>query len=131
MEEVVVRKLSRAIARRAAMASLLALAAGAVPAEDDTRPVNLFDGKADVVPEGNSLFNQYCSHCHGPNAEQGERPRDLRRLKIRYGDDAIAVFYKTVSTGRLEKGMPIWKGILPDEVLWKIFTFLSSIQKEP
>ena len=126
-----VRKLSRAIARRAAMASLLALAAGAVPAEDDTRPVNPFDGKADVVPEGNSLFNQYCSHCHGPNAEQGERPRDLRRLKIRYGDDAIAVFYKTVSTGRLEKGMPIWKGILPDEVLWKIFTFLSSIQKEP
>ena len=98
---------------------------------DEERPVNPFEGKADIVPEGNGLFNQFCSHCHGPNAEQGERPRDLRRLRIRYGNDAIAVFYKTVSTGRPEKGMPVWKGVLPDETLWKIFTFLSSIQTQP
>jgi mono/diheme cytochrome c family protein len=126
----VVAKFSRALV---SVCTLVVLAAApiAVCAEDDARPVNPFEGKADIVPEGNSLFNQYCSHCHGPNAEQGERPRDLRRLRIRYGDDAIAVFYKTVSIGRLDKGMPIWKGILPDEVLWKIFTFLSTIQKEP
>jgi len=71
---------------------------------------------------------------HGPavaEQEPRERPRDLRRLRIRYGDDAIAVFYKTVSTGRPEKGMPVWKGVLPDETLWKIFTFLSSIQTQP
>ena len=62
---------------------------------------------------------------------QGERPRDLRRLRIRYGDDAIAVFYKTVSNGRMEKGMPVWKGVLGEDVLWKIFTFLSSVQTQP
>ena len=125
-----VPKFSRAVVSGCALIVLVATPIAAA-AEDDARPVNPFEGKADIVPEGNSLFNQYCSHCHGPNAEQGERPRDLRRLRIRYGDDAIAVFYKTVSTGRLDKGMPIWKGIVPDEVLWKIFTFLSSIQKEP
>jgi len=125
----VVREFLRAVVSGCTVVVLAA--APAVAAADDERPVNPFEGKTEIVPEGNGLFNQYCSHCHGPNAEQGERPRDLRRLKIRYGDDAIAVFYKTVSTGRLDKGMPIWRGILPDEVLWKIFTFLSSIQKEP
>ena len=115
---------------RAAILAALALACSlAVPA--DERPVNPFEGKQDIVPEGNSLFNQYCSHCHGPNAVQGERPRDLRRLKIRYGDDAIAVFYKTVNNGRMEKGMPVWKGVLADDTLWKIFTFLSSVQTQP
>ena len=125
-----VPKFSRAVVSVCTLV-VLAVAPIAVCAEDDARPANPFEGKTEIVPEGNSLFNQYCSHCHGPNAEQGERPRDLRRLRIRYGDDAIAVFYKTVNTGRVDKGMPIWKGILPDEVLWKMFTFLSTVQKEP
>jgi mono/diheme cytochrome c family protein len=122
-------KLSRA-ARRFAAAAVLVWLPWTAAAEDE-RPVNPFADKADVIPEGKGLFNQYCAHCHGPDAVQGERPRDLRRLRIRYGDDAIAVFLKTVSTGRPEKGMPVWKGVLPDETLWKIFTFLSSIQTEP
>ena len=124
------RKFSQASVRRAAVAATLTLACTLGRAEGE-RPVNPFEGKQDVVPEGNSLFNQYCSHCHGPNAAQGERPRDLRRLRIRYGDDAIAVFYKTINNGRMEKGMPVWKGVLTEETMWKIFTFLSSIQTQP
>ena len=102
----------------------------AVAADAPTRPVNPYSGNAQLAQEGGSLFNQYCSHCHGQWAEQGERPRDLRRLRIRYGDDAISMFYTTVSTGRLEKGMPVWKGVLSDEILWKIFTFLETVQTE-
>jgi mono/diheme cytochrome c family protein len=124
------REFSTQFLNRAAPLAALALACTLAVAEDE-RPVNPFEGKQDIVPEGNSLFNQYCSHCHGPNAVQGERPRDLRRLKIRYGDDAIAVFYKTVNNGRLDKGMPVWKGVLADDTLWKIFTFLSSVQTQP
>ena len=125
-----VRNFSHAAVSRVAASAALALACTLVAAEGE-RPVNPFEGKPDVVREGNSLFNQYCSHCHGPNAEQGERPRDLRRLKIRYGDDAIAVFYKTINNGRMEKGMPVWKGVLDEQTMWKIYTFLSSIQTQP
>jgi mono/diheme cytochrome c family protein len=57
-----------------------------------------------VVDEGRSLFNQYCAHCHGTNAYQGERSRDLRRLKLRYQAQASRIFYETVSNGRMEKG---------------------------
>jgi mono/diheme cytochrome c family protein len=112
------------------LACVLALACAPALAGADERPVNPFAGNAEVAKQGASLFNQYCSHCHGQWAEQGERPRDLRRLHIRYGDDAISMFYTTVSNGRLDKGMPVWKGVLPDETLWKIFTFLETVQAE-
>lgn len=107
---------------------------GAAKAEqsDRARPIeNPLQGRADVVDDGRSLFNQYCAHCHGPNAVQGERPRDLRRLKLRYGDEASQVFYETVSKGRLDVGMPVWKGVLSDEVLWRIFTYLQTVQTQP
>jgi polar amino acid transport system substrate-binding protein len=92
---------------------------------------NPFEGRADVVDEGRSLFNQYCAHCHGTNAFQGERPRDLRRLKLRYGERAAPMFFETVSNGRLDKGMPIWKPPLSEDVLWQIFTFLETVQTPP
>src|SRR5262249_48192314 len=38
--------------------------------------VNPFDKRVDVVPLGRSLFNQYCAHCHAPNAQSAEPSRD-------------------------------------------------------
>lgn len=97
---------------------------------DEGELVNPYAGRDDVIEEGGSLLNQYCSHCHGPWAVQGERPRDLRRLNLRYGDYAMSTFYTTVQDGRPPRGMPPWKGILDDETVWKIYTFLQSVQTE-
>jgi len=92
---------------------------------------NPFEGRADVIDDGRGLFNQYCAHCHGTNAFQGERPRDLRRLRIRYGPTAPQAYYDAVSRGRLDKGMPVWKSVLDEERLWRIFTFLETVQTPP
>jgi mono/diheme cytochrome c family protein len=100
-------------------------------AEEPARAENPYAGRADIAEQGRSLLNQYCAHCHGPDAVQGERPRDLRRLKIRYGDNAISVFWTTVHQGRMDKGMPTWGGVLPDDTLWRIFSFLESVQTQP
>ena len=108
----------------------LTMAQGEAADDTSARPTNPYEGKTEVVPEGKSLFNQYCSHCHGPNAVQGERPRDLRRLRIRYGEDAIAVFYTTLNTGRVEKGMPPWKGAISEDIMWRIFTYLQTVQAQ-
>ncbi len=117
--------------RRVALAvTLVCLPVVAASDETSGRPTNPYAGDKAMAKEGGSLFNQYCSHCHGPWADQAERVRDLRRLRIRYGDDAISAFYTTVSTGRLDKGMPVWKGVLRDDVLWKIYTFLETVQEE-
>jgi mono/diheme cytochrome c family protein len=92
---------------------------------------NPLEGRGDLVEDGRGLFNQYCAHCHGPNAIQGERPRDLRRLKVRYGQEAPQVYYQAVNHGRLDKGMPVWKGVLSDDALWRIFTYLQTVQTPP
>jgi len=115
------------------LAAVLCLAAAAAAAAENTAgPIaNPFEGRADVIDEGRSLFNQYCAHCHGTNAHQGERPRDLRRLKLRYGSQAPRIFYEAVSNGRLEKGMPVWKSVLGEDMLWRIFTFLETVQTPP
>jgi mono/diheme cytochrome c family protein len=120
-----------ALVASAALAVTLACPPADAGADEATaRPTNPFSGDKAVATEGGSLFNQYCSHCHGPWAEQAERPRDLRRLRIRYGDDALSTFYTTVNNGRPDKGMPTWRGVLRDEVFWKIFTFLETVQEE-
>jgi mono/diheme cytochrome c family protein len=112
--------------------ALLFLALAGASGAQVTAPVtNPFEGRADLVEDGRGLFNQYCAHCHGPNAIQGERPRDLRRLKVRYGQETPRVYYETVNHGRPDKGMPVWKGVLSDDVLWRIFTYLETVQTPP
>jgi hypothetical protein len=41
------------------------------------------------------------------------------------------VAYRTMTTGRPDKGMPPWQAVLGDEVIWKIVTFLETVQREP
>jgi mono/diheme cytochrome c family protein len=106
--------------------------APAPKAQQAAAPItNPFEGRSDVIDEGRSLFNQYCAHCHGTNAYQGERSRDLRRLNLRYGQQAPRAFYEAVRSGRLDKGMPVWKTVLSDDVLWQMFTFLQTVQTPP
>ncbi len=82
----------------------------------------------ELIAEGREVFNGTCAHCHGPNANEGEKRIDLRRLKLRYGDRAPDKFWKTVHEGRPDKGMPIWKGVFTDEQFTQIYAFLSSVQ---
>ena len=86
---------------------------------------------ADTVAAGRTVFNQHCSHCHSPNAHSPEPARDLRRLRIRYGERMTAVFYETVSEGRTAKGMPPWKEILKQEDISRVLSFLESVQSSP
>jgi mono/diheme cytochrome c family protein len=108
----------------------LLLAAVCVFAAEENAEVlkNPYEGQANVLEDGASLLNQYCSHCHGPYAEQAERVRDLRRLNLRYGDDMINTFWTTINNGRMDKGMPIWKDAISDDIKWRIYTFLQSVQ---
>ena len=77
---------------------------GAAPGKSVFR--DPFSGQEDDQAEGRTKFNVHCSHCHGPNAIQGERPRDLRHLTLRYGKKVAEVFLTTALDGRPDKGMP-------------------------
>jgi polar amino acid transport system substrate-binding protein len=81
------------------------------------------------VAAGHKLFNDNCSHCHGPDAIQGERRINLRLLRHKHGDEMDEVFITTVTHGRVTKGMPNWSGILTDDQFGKILAYLHSIQE--
>lgn len=111
------------------IAAVLLPAVTVARAEEPRTPPSPADSPTEGVAEGQSLFNQYCAHCHGPNAVQGERPRDLRRLKLRYGDNWRERFLATVDQGRPERGMPSWKGTLSDQTIATISVFLEHVQQ--
>jgi mono/diheme cytochrome c family protein len=82
----------------------------------------------EMIAAGKEAFNGTCAHCHGPDAVQGVKKIDLRRLTLRYGDGAHNMYWKTVHEGRPSKGMPTWKGVFSDEQFEQIYAFLSSVQ---
>jgi polar amino acid transport system substrate-binding protein len=117
-----------ALAERAPAAASGATAA-ASPAAQTAAVAPLPASDAGDPASGRKLFNDNCSHCHGPDAIQGERRRDLRLLHHRYGDDFDQVFMITVTPGRVEKGMPNWSGVLADAQFRNILAFLHSVQE--
>ncbi len=99
--------------------------AAAIVAQPAPKPAD----HAAQVAAGHELFNQNCSHCHGPDAVQGERRINLRLLHHRYGNKIDQVFFYTVTHGRMTKGMPNWSGILTAAQFHKILAFLHSVQE--
>jgi ABC-type amino acid transport substrate-binding protein/mono/diheme cytochrome c family protein len=116
----------------------LAAASAPVVAQTDSSPepapalaekTNPYRGDPEMVKPGRTLFNTHCSHCHSPNAQNPEPRTDLRRLNIRYREKVNEVFYATVTQGRPTKGMPPWGHVLDEQTIWKIKTFLESVQR--
>jgi mono/diheme cytochrome c family protein len=107
--------------------------------DGDGKPVTTPAKEADLSTEsdkasikaGQSLFNQICAHCHGPNAITGQSERNLRHLRMRYGNDMADVYRSTVLHGRPDKGMPVWGEILDGKTIDQIYTYLKSIQSTP
>jgi ABC-type amino acid transport substrate-binding protein/mono/diheme cytochrome c family protein len=97
-------------------------------APEPSPPTTTSMADADAA-KGHQLFNENCSHCHGPDAVQGERRRNLRLLHHRYGEEFDRVFMTTVTQGRVAKGMPNWSGILTDAQFEKILAYLHSVQE--
>ncbi|OSJ26651.1 cytochrome C [Bradyrhizobium japonicum] len=85
-------------------------------------------GDSASTEAGREIFNSTCAHCHGTDAVQGERRIDLRRLQLRYGENARSMFWTAVHDGRPSKGMPTWKDVFTDEDFNKIYAYLTTVQ---
>ncbi len=108
---------------------LMVVARGALAGDGEVLPAaNPFEGQAGAADEGRNLFNETCSHCHGPDAVTSMAERNLRKLRIHYGDQMADVFHKTVTGGRTELGMPAWSEVLDEKTIWQIYTYLQTVQ---
>jgi polar amino acid transport system substrate-binding protein len=122
---VVVAQAAQAVVGQAAPAGP-APAAPAVVAQAAPAPAGA--SEAGNVEEGKRTFNGTCSHCHGPEAIVADRRINLRRLKLKYGDEMSEVFFKTVTDGRPEKGMPSWKAVFSHQDFVNILAYLKTVQ---
>ncbi len=83
--------------------------AGEIPASLEPPPENIEEAR-----RGWDIYQTNCERCHGPDAISGGLAPDLRERVRRL---TYAEFFQTVLQGRVEKGMPSWRGLLkPDDV---------------
>lgn len=104
---------------------------------------NPYRGDAGIAERGRAIYNAACSTCHGIDGDATRHVgNDLRMLDIycyrRIKDPKVRAhcvrdnddFFKiSVLDGKMRVGvthMPAWKGVLPQEAVWAIRTFLES-----
>ena len=107
---------------------------------------NPYSGNATAVKIGSSAFNQNCARCHGLEAISGGIAPDLRRLDndcVSIKDDkkkkacVIDVneyMTSTVRHGRTRNGavyMPPFEGVLSQEAIWAIKSYLETRREKP
>lgn len=87
----------------------------------------------DSASEGAGIFKSNCSMCHGTEGHgdgpAGEaldpRPKNLAELQNEVNDDYL--FWR-ISEGKPGTSMVAWKGILKEEQIWSVVTFLHTLK---
>ncbi len=103
--------------------AIAALALGAAAALAlSPRPVLAQEKSA--AHEGWRQYMVHCARCHGDDAMGGTMSPDLRTSVSRGMNQRS--FHAVVMQGRREKGMPGFKGVLTDEQVAAIYSYVAA-----
>ena len=88
---------------------------------------------ADAAGAGAEVFRTNCEMCHGSQGHgdgpAGQsldpRPRNLAELQTKAGDDFL--FWR-ISEGKPGTSMVAWKGILSEEQIWQVVSFIRKLK---
>ena len=115
--------------------------AGLAPLGEAWRDQNPFRGDPVALKIGASAFGQNCARCHGLDAISGGIAPDLRQLDRDCVDiknetkkkacykETDNYFMTSIRAGKVRNGavyMPPFEGILNQEAMWAIKTYLES-----
>ena len=86
----------------------------------------------EAAGEGAKIFKTNCETCHGPQGHgdgpAGQsldpKPKDLAELQKIAGDDYL--FWR-ISEGKPGTSMVAWKGILSEEQIWQVVSFIRTL----
>jgi len=87
----------------------------------------------EAADEGAKIFKTNCETCHGPQGHgdgpAGQsldpKPKDLAELQKIAGDDDL--FWR-ISEGKPGTSMVAWKGILSEEQIWQVVSFIRTLK---
>jgi mono/diheme cytochrome c family protein len=127
-------------------ASLLAACGGggggetvtrAEPPADYANKTNPVSGNADAVTAGQELYSQNCASCHGDTgkgdgpaaAALDPKPRDLTDTAANASEPYIHwVIAEGGAAANLSSSMPAFKGVLTEDQIWQITTYIKSMK---
>src|SRR5690349_5352188 len=89
---------------------------------------------AEAASQGAEIFKTNCEMCHGPQGHgdgpAGQaldpRPRNLTELQAKAGDDFL--FWR-IREGKPGTSMVAWKGILTDQQIWQVISFIRTLKE--
>ncbi len=136
------------LARAGLLALGLALTAGSALSHGDVQPQpvdtagldalgtdwkeeNPYRGNQKAVAVGDSGYNQNCARCHGLQLISGGLAPDLRYLPV--GKEGDEYFVERMKHGAIINGvtkMPAFEGILSQEAMWAIRTYIEAKHEE-
>ena len=88
---------------------------------------NPYRGNEKAVEIGMSGYNQNCARCHGLEAISGGIAPDLRKLEhTQSGDEWFLSRIRHGATINGTSKMPPFEGLLSQEAMWAIRTFIES-----
>jgi len=86
----------------------------------------------DAAADGAKVFQVNCEPCHGPQghgdgpsgAALDPKPKNLGKIQQMAGDDFL--FWR-INTGSQDTSMAPWQGILTEEQIWQVITFVRTL----
>lgn len=106
------------------------IALATVPAEyaGITNPLG-----SESANDGAAVYNSYCLSCHGETGKGDgyastslePKPKDLSQLGAVAGDDYL--FWR-ISKGKEGTAMIGWGGVLEDEQIWQVVSFIRTLK---
>lgn len=96
---------------------------------------NPFEGQADAATAGKAVFTANCESCHGPDAK-GDGPAAASldpkpaNLQLTVKETDAQYMHWVISEGGgaagLSSAMPSFKGVLSDDDIWRVDTYLRT-----
>ncbi len=96
---------------------------------------NPFEGNQDAVTAGKTVFDSNCQTCHGADAK-GDGPAGASlnpkpaNLQLTVKETDAAYMHWVITEGGaaagLSSAMPSFKGVLSDDDIWRVVTYLRT-----
>lgn len=105
----------------------------------ETDPFRTGEHHDEAVRVGSRGYNANCARCHGLEAISGGIAPDLRAMTRDCAGDADCIndmegyYLETIRKGRVRDGrvyMPPFEGILSQEAMWAIWTYVETQPKD-
>jgi putative heme-binding domain-containing protein len=101
---------------------------GAGPGGGGADVVNAAIGSPQAVAEGEKLYNQTCTACHGRDGNGGELGPPIATPNRRYLRRTDAEVFDAIKNGITGTQMPPFSSQMPDDAIWKITAYIHGLR---